>query len=260
MGSTRSMSASQIVRFTRAMEDQGVGVTRTKKGLFLRLPSGESDMVHFTNSDTRAFDNLVARLRRAGVQHPDDPKVMNDLPHYITAGTVKETSKLRVYEYVRENDYPVEVYQGEISKAKFLDPGQVNRTLYHSGFTPSPRLSKKKGRPWLTPAWLLDEKVKDEEVEESSMTPHTDAALAEFVERAHNAQQAVNDLGAGKPPESREDPLDVSRETSGREFIDTHDSWTLDLSTKPAHLTLSDYLSILESAGLGYEIRVWRTR
>jgi hypothetical protein len=257
------MSASQIIRFTKAMEDQGVGVTRTKKGLFLRLPNGESDMVHFTNSDTRAFDNLVSRLRRAGVQHPDDPKVLKDLPHYITTGTVKESSKLRVYEYVRENDYPTEVYQGEISKKKFMDPGSVNRVLYHSGFIPSPSVSKKKGRPWLTPAWLLEEKGKDnveDATPEPKPTPITDAALADFVERGRRAQEAVDELGAGRPPENRPDPLDVSRETSGREFIDTHDSWTLDLSTKPAHLTLSDYLSILESAGLGYEIRVWRTR
>jgi hypothetical protein len=46
----------------------------------------------------------------------------------------------------------------------------------------------------------------------------------------------------------------------GREFIDTEDSWTLDLTNKPAHMTLSDYLTVLESAGLEFEIRVWRKR
>jgi hypothetical protein len=86
--------------------------------------------------------------------------------------------------------------------------------------------------------------------------------LMDFVHRAHAAQEAVNALGAGKPAATVEldSPLNVSRETSEREFLDTHDSWTLDLRSKPAHLTLADYLSILESAGLGYEIRVWRNR
>jgi hypothetical protein len=294
--STKSMSASQIARFTKAMEDQGVGVTRTKKGLFLRLPNGESDMVHFSNSDVRSFDNLVARLRRAGVQHPDDPKVLKDLPKYITEGTVKEASKDRIYSYVRDHGYPTEVFQGEVSTEIKLEPSQTNRSLYHAGFVPSlAKDRRRRTRAWLTPAWLLEEKPEEEPVAEPAPTPHTDAALMDFADRARKAQEAVNALGAGPKPmdlteeeseafvegmqsqgrmlppdvdrfgqteeeQERDRPLDVSRETSGREFIDTHDSWTLDLSNKPAHLTLSDYLTILESAGLGYEIRVWRIR
>ena len=286
----RSMSDSQVRRFIDSMEEQGVGVTRTKKGLFLRLPDRTSTTVHFTNSDVRAFDNLVARLRRAGVRHPEDPKNVAELPAQIKNGNASPSSKRKIMEAMVELDYPDVVRIMPLMKVTGMEHITIARALYHMGFTPV--AGKRNSREWLTPEDILASKPKEEEpvVEPESptlpeadvervlgaavegareagrtigrelggSTPHTDAALRDFVDRAHAAQVAVNELGAGVPRETVELSSGALRTGNGREFIDTHDSWIVDLTRLPMNMTIGDYLQSLDASGLEFEVRVWR--
>jgi len=294
------MSDSQVRRFIDSMEEQGVGVTRTKKGLFLRLPDRTSTTVHFTNSDVRAFDNLVARLRRAGVRHPEDPKNVAELPSSIKTGNASPSSKRKIIEAIVKLDYPDTVAIMPLMKVTGMEHITIARALYHMGFTPI--AGKRNSREWVTPEELLAGKPKAEEPESPTLppddvdrfgktvaqqeaervlgaavegareagrtigrelagsTPHTDAALMDFATRAQSAQAAVNALGAGVPRETTEVELSSGavRTGNGREFIDTHDSWIVDLTRLPMNMTIGDYLQSLDASGLEFEVRVWR--
>jgi hypothetical protein len=206
-------------RFIRHMEMQGVGVTRTKKGLLLRLPDGKSTMVHFTTSDVNAIKSLKARLRRSGVSHPDDNKII-DLPEYITGGTVKQESKEKFYAWVRKNGYPPEVYGQDLVKALNVDPGQVNRVLYHSGFTAQRALSRK-GRAWRTPDWLLEEKIEaDEATVQETVIPDDARELSDPVEQAMEEfvaetaeEEHDREIETEEPDVEEQDEDSVPRET-----------------------------------------------
>jgi len=274
------MSDSQVQRFITSMEDQGVGVTRTKKGLFLRLPDNTSTTVHFTNSDVRAFDNLIARLRRAGVRHPEDPKAVAELPSMITSGDASPASKKKIRQAMIDLDYPDVVTIMPLMKITGMEHVTIARALYHMGFKPI--AGKRNSRDWLTPDDILamkppeppesptlqeyeaegfqpGELVGNGERVPQADTPHTDAALMDFVGRARAAQAAINDMGMGNPQVSRETSTsDLRVDSSGREFIDTHDSWVVDLSRLPLNVTIGEYLQSLDASGLEFEVRVWR--
>lgn len=252
----KAMSATQIARFAKSMEVQGVGVTRTKKGLLLRLPNGESTMLHFTASDVRAITNLKARLRRAGVNHPDDTRAV-ELPDYITAGSVREKSKKLAWQWVRDHDFPDEVHGKDFAELGW-DPGQCNRVLYHAGFVPSDRVGKK-GRSWAVPEWLAEEGV-------ALHRTQAEAALAAAVE---GAREAGRTIGRELLAEDEESPTFPESEvvttqavhtiqTNGREFIDSVDSWVVDLVRLPMNMTIGEYFQSLDASGIDFEIRMWR--
>lgn len=194
--SVKQMSKTQVNRFARICEEQGIGVTRTKKGLFLRFPDGTSTVQHFTNSDTRAVQNQIARFRRAGMIHPDDTRITDELPSYIKVGRdVEPSTRKRIIEAVISLEFPEFVYSGKIVKATHLDAATVNRALYKMGFRPGIAKSARPGRPWYVPDDILAlrENVKRDTVEAPMPTP------LDLLRRAQKAQQAINDLGAGKP-------------------------------------------------------------
>lgn len=59
----------QLINF---VEPQGVSITRTTSGLLFRFPNGETEMIHFTQSDWRATRNARANFKRNGIQWPGD--------------------------------------------------------------------------------------------------------------------------------------------------------------------------------------------
>jgi len=251
------------------MHNQGVKVTRTKKGLLLRLPNGKTAMKHFTESDVRGPKNLAAELRRAGVTSPDDKKPAS-LPKYITEGTITQRTRETMVKFLESHDFPTVVFSKDVVQELGADPGHVNRMLYHCGFTVGESMGRK-GRPWYTPEGLLALKQKDSDGE---VIP---AHAKQLIEGARAAQAEIDALTAPKPIEfdppltdqeseafveamNPEPVVEKSSSHPGREFIDTADSWTLDLDNKPLGMPLGDWLSVLESAGLEFEIRVWRKR
>lgn len=238
---SKTMTASQIDRFVRSMVEQGVGVTRTTKGLFLRLPDGESTTVHFTNSDVRASDNLIARLRRAGVRHPEDPKDVRELPSNITDGPpVAARSIRKIEKVVEELGYPEVVTVKQITDNTEIVHITATRALYQMGFKPV--RGKRNGRDWLVPQEILDRKPKEEPVESQTLP-----------EREATAEEEAEILASIADP----DFVEVQR-PEAREFIDSVDSWVVDIRHLPPTMTIGDYFDTLRASGLDFEVRVWR--
>jgi hypothetical protein len=228
------MTPMQIDQFAMAMDAQGVNVTRTKKGLLLRLPDGSTQMKHFTESDIRGHKNLTAALKRAGITMPGERTA--DLPAYITSGTISKRSKERIEQYVRDRGFPEIIYYADIRRDLDLDPATVNRHLYHTGFVAEQVINKKRGRPWRTPDYLMEEKaLLNENTDQPEATPDVPAP----------------------PVVAAPAPAPVSRQTVEREFIDSHRSRVVNLDGIPENVTARDYLRSLASAGLEVEIRVW---
>jgi hypothetical protein len=256
----KQMSEPQVARFVKSMNDQGVGVLRTKKGLLLRLPDGTSTSVHFTNSDVRATSNLYARLRRAGVRHPEDPKNVSHLPDQITQGTSAPATTKKVLKAMEELNYPDSVTVQGMRKVTGLEHITMSKALYHLGFTPV--IGKRNSRDWMTPTELLDLRKPDPDA----------VAAVESLTFSDEEGDEDNEVEAGAIAELRTlvaNPVDYppgveaytpepeQEQTEGtREFIDSHNSWVVDLSKVPVEVW--NYLRGLEAAGLASEIRVWR--
>lgn len=292
----RQMSETQIAKWSRAMENQGVKVTRTKKGLLLRLPDGSSAMKHFTESDRRGPKNLASVLRRAGVTSPDDKKPAT-LPKYITEGTITSRSRERMIQFIESHDFPTMVFSRDVVDELGMDPGHVNRVLYHCGFTVGETMGRK-GRPWYTPEGLLALKQKEDD---GGVIPEE---AKQIIDGARKAQEEVDRLTAPKE-ELSDDLLTIAVEnsqivegpsyesegfqpgelvgngervpeekSSSREeptpenaddidFIDLRDSWVVDgkeLLGEHLHRMVTERLSVLRAVGINYEIRVWRDR
>ena len=255
------------------MEVQGVTVTRTKKGLLLRLPDGSSTVKHFTESDVRGNANLMARLRRAGVVHPDDPKgPIDTLPMYVTEGGISAETKRLLIESIARLGFPAEVRVPLVHRDTGWDHVKINRALFHTGFKPvlNPGSKGREKRVWITPDDILSLK---ESVTVDKQPEPVAEVVEEVVEESLPVMEPISPQNIPTPPPITIPPMpDVVKNITeqqrepevqveeGREFIDSEDSWTLDLSNKPAHMILSDYLRVLETAGLEYEIRVWRKR
>jgi hypothetical protein len=285
----KQMTPSQQQRFTRICEDQGIKVTRTKKGLLLRFPDGTSTVQHFTTSDVKANQNQIARFRRAGVMHPDDNRVQKELPNYITGGSITANTRKKILDYILSRDIPEVVYQKDVSKDLNMDPGWANRALYHTGFRPGKAKNSKVGRPWYTPEDILalrptmvhDPVVGEEPAEaewnDGPVLPIQDAAVGReekpmpriglpdpvLEEReATPAEEAAILESINNPDFVEVGPPTPEVKTEGqREFIDTHESWVVEpgqLFGKKFEQFMKDELRVLEALGLEFEIRVWR--
>lgn len=232
------MSATQQERFVRSMQDQGVAVTRTTKGFFLRLPNGESTTVHFTLSDVRAQKNLYAVLRRAGVRHPEDPKNMNELPESITeSGQPAPRTRRSIERYVEDHGFPDKVAVLAIVKDTGMEHVTITRALYHMGFLPTK--GKRGARDWLTPEEILKRKPKGGPVESQTFDPEPE----------------LEEQFLAAPDETTATPVPPMER---REFLDSHDSWVVNLEGLPLHMSLGDYFDSIAASGLQFEIRVWR--
>lgn len=268
----KNMTTTQQAIFIKSMEEQGVGVTRTRKGLFLRLPDGTSTSLHFTNSDYRAQQNLINRLRRAGVRHPEDPKNVERLGRQITdAQPVAQKTKDRILEYVVAAGYPQAVTVKGIILATGMAHITITRALYQMGFKPIP--GRYNSRDWLVPDEVLakkpepepepDVEVKLRETTVLEPTPDEPEQNAEPESPTFSCSICGSDehdyLGHPSPPTPV--PKAPAKEKPEREFIDTHDSWTLDLKElgRFGFFTVEQLATVLRAAGLEMEIRVWRT-
>lgn len=257
----KSMTAPEQARFIKSMEEQGVGVTRTTKGLLLRLPNGESTAVHFTHSDHRSQKNLMSVLRRAGVRHPEDPKNVTELPTTITQSQpVAPRTKRTILEYIQVAGYPDTVRVMDIVAKTGLVHITVTRALYQMGFKPVD--GRRKTRDWVTPEEILARAPKPEERPEAP-APDPDRESPTFqrmkaVEPKVPHEQvevrsAVVEEVVEAPPQP---PQETPEPPTEREFIDTHDSWVADLARVPN--PVREYIDGLRAAGLEVEIRVWR--
>lgn len=124
--------------------------------------------------------------------------------------------------------------------------------------TPVPGARKAaRGKAWVEPeprpvaraAPILTPAERREQVAAAEIRAQVDQ-VAEKVKRETLERRAA-------PPKPQPEPEPaVTAEPSGREFIDTVESWTAD--RLPEHLTVGDLTATLEALGLRWEIRVWR--
>lgn len=190
--------------------------------------------------------------------HPDDPRGPSELPSYITSGSISRKTREKLVNFIAAEGYPEVVLSSTVVKKLGMDPGWANRALFHTGFRPGTAKNKKIGRPWYTPDEILALKDATPESVEDAPVEHAPAEVESM---------PVYDEPDGTPipdpdPEYGEGwtPAEKVKSENGRDFIDEHDSWTLDLQNRPVHMSLGDWLNVLASAGLEYEIRVWRKR
>lgn len=259
----KSMSKPEMLRFVSICEDQGIKVTRTKKGLLLRFPDGSSTVQHFTNSDSRAETNQIARFRRAGMVHPNDTRGQSEsLPSYITSGTISPKTRQRIIDYVASQGYPESVLSSRIVKDLNMDPGWANRALYHSGFRPGKAKSRKVGRPWYTPEEILCLRPDLQTTEEVTATVD-DPPVEETVttgEAISEHREQMEDDGVQEP--TTPEPVTASEpQVEDIQFIDVRDSWTVgarELLGEHLSRMVEDRLETLAAVGIEWEIRVWR--
>lgn len=294
-----SMTKNEINRFVRICEDQGIGVTRTKKGLLLRFPDGTSTTQHFTNSDVRAEKNQIARFRRAGMVHPNDTrKQTEELPSYITNGTITQKTKEKIVNYVVQQGFPESVLASAVVKDLDVDPAWANRALFHTGFRPGVAKNRKIGRPWYTPENILGMRV-DEEApageketsetidvgpvtvgEPEPLASHPPLPSLDFVKmHGHDGehhslrhpdiidQAEIDARNQAEDAKEREAGLRDENNNpmvEGIHYIDERESWVPNDMKKLLgtflYDMLEDRLSTLRAVGINYELRVWVDR
>lgn len=325
------LSMKEIARIIEYVEPQGVAVTRTKKGLLLRLPNGKSEMIHFTSSDHRAYENNRSRLHQAGIELPMDKYALKKLPDYITAGSMRQTTLDRAARVIADMGSPRQVTAVEFMEAGGAPThGLANRTLYHLGYLPQ---TDRKGahKVWMQPMEQDEEPMTEEQLLErvsanasrqpiewhgqkgsvaariytvlaergepmtqkqlslalpdanpstisSSVANMKKRGLVTMVSFGFYALPSVAERPEPEPERDQTFPVDtdsgdfdqetediVQREVhtgihghvGDREFIDSVNSWALDLSLLDHGLTLGSIKDLLRAAALDFEVRVW---
>jgi hypothetical protein len=250
-------------RLIEHIEPQGVKATKTKNGLLLRLPNGDSTVVHYSVSDHRGPAKLRATLRRAGVTWPTDPgkHIQKSKP-----GKLTQERGLKALEAI--GDVP-QITTREMALAMGLDAHkngvQVRRFLLWAGWQPVgntvsarwiPPLPKDTRDPFPTAevetAAQL-EAVATEETEEAPAAPEeTPGAALDAPQAPEEAEQA---------PEPTPDPEPAAAAPTGpevREFIDTADSWAADWDAMPDDMTVAQLRQMFALLRLNVELRTWR--
>ena len=110
------LAMKEVARIAKHVEAQGVNITRTKSGLLMRMPDGETAMVHFTSSDVNQVRKLRAQLHRSGVSMPNDPRDLEALPAYARGKSSPEYLA-RVRTVVEELGNPQTVKPGDVVAA-----------------------------------------------------------------------------------------------------------------------------------------------
>lgn len=214
------MSKKETARLLDHIEPQGVKITRVSKGFLLRLPDGGTTTVHLTNSDHRADDNLRARLKRAGISWPTDGHAVKSKP---TKATLEKgrivLEKMGFPNTIRVHDF--------ITAASLIDWNVAANTvvafLQTEGYMGIGSTVSRRYRKYTDT---------DIEPEPTVIVPITDEVELQAKLPAHVVEH--------------------------REFLDTHDSWTMDTTVLPESLTLKDMQLMFAALGINFEIRVWK--
>jgi hypothetical protein len=267
---TKSLSITQQERLTKSLEDQGCEVIRKKNGIMVRLPNGEQVMKHFTDSDVRADRNFYARLRRAGVVHPEDPHGMPaEIPDWIKAGHITADDRKRLIEYVVSTK-PVmtKVLPGDVMKALDWTSFRTNRALFHTGFLPIVENNKQNRRSWLVPDDIIASA--QESLITVDPTAEEEAEILAVLQESFNPDDYVEVTDPTIPvydfplvPEIHDPVIDeTAYKEPDIEFLDERDSWVVDLEELlgGTFRIIQDRLKAIEVLGMDYEFRVWRKK
>jgi hypothetical protein len=257
------LSKSETARLLAHIEPQGVRVTNVKKGVMLRLPNGDSTVVHYSVSDHRGPQNLKSRLKRAGVTWPMDPNVKRPEKGIPTPHAQELATRA-----INELGKPERVKAAEMRNLfheygwENVTNGTIRRVMIWLGYESHGNTGN---LVWIKPRPVRTRQLRALDVmAEVANTPAPEPAPVPEPAPA----EARRDETPGAPAEPVETeptpilPAEPEPETpaaSGeREFIDTANSWTVDVeAANLAGMTISDFTAIMRSAGLTVEIRVW---
>jgi hypothetical protein len=246
------MSRKEIARLLDHIEPQGVMTTRTTKGVLLRLPDGESTMLHFSGSDVREAKNVRARLKRSGVSWPTDggedlgPRITDHKPLKSTLDKVStaleswDQRTINASQLVRLMGGVPNASKGQTSNGMTILTAQ--RALYALGWQP---IGKSTARKWLPPLELEPEPIDltpAPQPEELQLAAHN--APAEPVHIEPHRLSLVPDAA----PPAEPVPADGAHP----------DSWAMAIDQLPNDTSVTQLWLMLAAMGLEGEIRVWR--
>lgn len=218
------LSKKETERLLDYIEPQGVVITPVKSGFLLRLPDGGTTTIHLTGSDHRGPQNLRARLKRAGIKWPTDKgneKIM------IAPATLENGNRV-----LSRLGYPESIKSKDLNEAIREDgwkpsSSTVNKFMRHAGYITVGRTS---GVTWKFPTPIVE-----------------DVPAEQKIEKKEEVTQVVEEMTIMNAPVQ-----------FNREFIDTHDSWTMNTEIFPEEVTVKQMKDMLFSVGLNFEIRVWK--
>jgi hypothetical protein len=249
------MSKKEITRLLDHIEPQGVQLTRTKKGMMLRLPDGTSTMIHFTGSDVRERDNVRARLKRAGVEWPGEGSplgaAITDTKPWAT--TLEYGAELLAgwdQKYINGSQLR------RLSQAAGRDMNNqtAQRILYHLGWLPT---GKSTARKWLRPLDQLEDIYQLELESDAGLAGELEGDTAPELEAESPTEAPAAPEAVPAPTEPESAPSEPT-EPPAREFIDTAESWAIDPDQISAFTSWAEIQRMLRMMGLQGELRVWR--
>lgn len=263
------MPRKQIETLLTHAEAHGCTVTPVKRGFLIRFPDGGTTTVHLTTSDVNTERNVRAEFKRHQVPWPRGGGK--------SAVLHKDTVRL-----------------GDAAMRKLGHPEEVRS---HQLLDLQPTLGKAAARNYLTrhlgytlvgntrnARYVKPQPIQEAPVEQLKvLEPAAHQQLAEapqvkvYASEAAEAPVAVlswesvgitwQDPEEASPLDAIPDDLEPSAldeaeqeapAPESREFLDTADSWTVDLARLPSGLTLDSLVDLYSAAGLLVEVRVWR--
>jgi hypothetical protein len=220
------LSKKETAKLLTHVEAQGVQVTNVKNGFMLRLPNGESTTVHLSVSDHRGPLNLRAFLKRNGIDWPTDRS--KDIK--LLKSTIAKGEKV-----LERMGYPNTVRMHDFGIAASIDDwipsnGTIANFLVFKGYEP---VGNTVQRRYIMPAEIVTELKSDEiSVQAKPIVSIVKDPLPHILEK--------------------ESTVEV------REFLDTHESWTVNMEILPDTLTVKDMKLMFAAMGISFEVRVWK--
>jgi hypothetical protein len=248
------MSPKEIRTLLKSLDEQGVNMKRTKNGYLLYLPDGRTESVHLTPSEYKGTLALRASIKKAGLKWPTDTElkakpVFEDfvVPDYISKGGTPLPRVLKEVQDALEtlaSQGHVEVFPKQIIDVSGRAPrdyATIYRALIALDYEP---VIKKGGQ---VKRWRKRPDPVDAPPETEGMAVVTAQPVLEAP------------APAPAPAPVARPAADSSAAVMGREFIDTADTWTVELrSTTVSELTMKQLKQVYMAAGLQVELRVWR--
>lgn len=249
------MSRKEIARLLDHIEPQGVGTTRTTKGVLLRLPDDTTTMLHWTGSDVREAKNVRARLKRAGVSWPTDggedlgPRITAHKPLKSTVAKVEKALErwdqhtINASQLVRLCGGVPNAPKGQGGGREGLTILTAQRALYALGWQP---IGRSTARKWVRPIELEPEPIDLTPAAEPE--PMLVAAHAAAPEPMHPEPHRLSLV-----------PSDDDNPSASGPAEPVPDSWAMNLEHLPNDTTIAGLWMMLSALGLTGELRVWRT-
>jgi hypothetical protein len=227
------LSKKESARLITYVESQGVKVSSVKSGYMLKFPNGESTTMHLTGSDNRGPLNLRAVLKRNGIDWPTDNQDIK-LNHATLRKGSEVLEKMGNPNTIRMHDFRIAATLVEWN----VPNATIRRFLTYMGYEATGNTVARR--------YILKDSIEGKE-------------YAEAVEIANMRMEAQTySPVVSITPEPL--PALLTKETTVevREFLDTHDSWTVNMDILPDTITLGDMKLMFAAMGISFEVRVWK--